>query len=179
MLVSAEESECSVKLHVTNDLQERFEGDVHWSLEKLDGEVLAQGQYAVNVPAGSDLLVSEVDLSEHLDEQTRREAVLVYSLLQDDERLSQGILSFVPSKHLELPEVRIKAEVDELGRIALTSDKTARFVMLEVPGTDVRFSDNFFDLPAGRTMVISVESPNISIQEVVEKLRVVSLRDSY
>ena len=179
VLVSAEETDCTVKLHVTNDLMEAFEGDVHWSLEKLDGTVLTQGQYAVNVPAGSNLLVSEIDLSEHLDEQARRETVFVYSLLQEDERLSLGMVTFVPIKHLELPEVTIKLEVDELGRIAITSDETARFVMLEVPGMDVRFSDNFFDLPAGRTMVVSVESPNISTQEVVEKLRVVSLIDSY
>ena len=179
VLVSAEETDCSVKLHVTNEHMEPFEGDVRWSLERLDGTVLKSGQHSVNVPGGSDLLISEVDLSEHLDQQTRREAVLVYSLLQDDERLSMGTVWFAPSKHLELPEVKIKVQVDELGRIALTSDVTARFVMLEVPGMDVRFSDNFFDLPAGRTIVISVESPNIGIQEVVEKLRVVSLRDSY
>ena len=179
VLVSAEETDCSVKLHVTNDLPQPFQGDVKWSLEKLDGTMLTQGQYGVEVPAGSDLLVSELDLSEYLDEQTRREAVLVYSLLQDDERLSMGTVTFVPSKHLELPEVMVRVDIDELDRISLTSDKTARFVMLEVPGMDVRFSDNFFDLPAGRTMIVRVESPNISIQEVVEKLRVASLRDSY
>ena len=179
VLVSAEETDCTVKLHVSNDLLEPFAGDVHWSLEKLDGTVLTQGQYSVEVPVASNLLVSEVDLSERLNEQVRREAIFVYSLLQDDERLSMGTVSFAPSKRLELPEVTIKVGIDELDRMVLTSDKTARFVMLEVPGMDVRFSDNFFDLPAGRTILISVESPGLSARDILGKLRIVSLRDSY
>ena len=65
-------------------------------------------------------------------------------------------------------------------RVPLESDSLARFVMLDVPGHDLRFSDNFFDLPAGRSVTVSVEhSAGLRVEDIAEKLQVVSLRDSY
>ena len=37
-----------------------------------------------------------------------------------------GTVWFAPTKHLELPEVMVRVDIDELDRISLTSDKTAR-----------------------------------------------------
>jgi len=52
-------------------------------------------------------------------------------------------------------------------------------LLLEVPGMDVRFSDNFFDLPAGRTIVIGIETSGLAARDIMGRLRITSLRDSY
>ena len=207
VLLSAEETECAVKLHITNDRQQPFDGLVRWSLEKLDGTVITSAEALVNVPAASDTCIAELDFSEVLDDEARRTSILVYELYHGDERMSMGTVSFAPSKHLKLSEVKITTDVKEVDgviQLTLTSDKTARFVMLEVPvdcsdrrrllekeqsadgwrlaagGCEVRFSDNFFDLPAGRSVTVDVgQSAGLSADEIARELRIVSLRDSY
>ena len=201
--VSAEETECTAKLHVTNDMLLPFEGEVRWSLETLGGTRLDHGEVKADIPPGTNVCVAELDFSGRLDLDTRRDTILVYELWQADSRLSLGMVSFVPSKHLELPEAKISADIREMDggmQITLASDKTARFVMLDVPcgrplqwATDsgdrrqetpptsgVRLSDNFFDLPAGRSVSVNVENAGgLSLDEIAQGLRVVSLRDSY
>lgn len=183
VLISAEESPSSVKLHVTNDRLSPFEGEVRWSLEKLDGAVLESGAVRASVPAETSACVAELDFARDLDDDTRRETVFVYELWAKDERVSLGVVTFIPSKHLEVPKAGISTEVfeeDGVTKIKLSSDALARFVMLDVPGSCIRFSDNWFDLPAGRSVTVSVtDSAGLMTEEIADGLRIVSLVDSY
>jgi len=180
VLLSVEETSCAAKLHITNDRLELLRGEVRWSLERLDGAKLEEGQIQVDIPAERDVCIAELDFSTRLDADTRRETVLVYELWQGENRLSLAMALFAPSKHLELSEPRISSKTGVDGAISLTAENTARFVMLDAPGRDVRFSDNFFDLPAGRTVTLAVErADGLSAEEIARKLRIVSLRDSY
>ncbi len=181
--ISAAETADAVALHVTNDRLESFQGTVRWALERLDGKVLDSGEATVDVPAASDVCVADLDFSDRLDDDMRREVVLAYGLLRDGERIDLGLVSFVPSKHLELLDPVISVEVesrDGAVSISLAAQHTARFVMLDVPGTNVRFSDNFFDLPAGRMVTVTVQPPyELSTAEIADRLRIVSLKDTY
>ena len=184
VLLSAEESEIGAALHVTNDRLDPFEGKVKWVLERLNGTRLDEGEVDVTVPPLTDMLVANLDYTDRLNQETNRETVLVYSLWKEDCRLSLSIVPFVPDKYLELqePGIRHKLDVDECGKthVLLTARYTARFVMIEVPGRIICFSDNFFDLPAGREVSITVESDiGLSLEELAAQLRVVSLVDSY
>ncbi|MHB0911944.1 MAG: beta-mannosidase [Armatimonadota bacterium] len=183
VLLSAEESDCGASLHVTNDSLERFHGEVRWSLERLDGEVLREGVCPVDALPEADTRVADFDFSDLLTDENRRETVLVYELRQGGERLHLGLVPFTPSKYLELPAPDISVEVkgsDGEITLALVARKTARFVMLYVPWHDVLFSDNFFDLPAGREVRVKMSRPDgLSSEEVAARLKVVSLRDSY
>jgi beta-mannosidase len=106
--------------------------------------------------------------------------VLVYELWQDGQRIQLGLLPFIPSKHLELPDPEIIVTLGEDNQIQIEAKQTARFVMIEVPDTDVRFSDNFFDIPAGRTVTVSVlDDKGFSIEEILDRLTITSLKDSY
>ena len=78
------------------------------------------------------------------------------------------------------PPAKITCEVktDEAGPyVEVTGDNAARFVWLTVPRRDVLFSDNGFDLPAGRSVTVRVES-DID-PAALSKVRAYSLRDSY
>jgi hypothetical protein len=46
-----------------------------------------------------------------------------------------------------------------LARIVLRSDFLARWVRLALEGADPTFSDNYFDLPAGRETTVDFELP--------------------
>jgi beta-mannosidase len=183
VLLSVKEDENSAELHVTNDLVEPFTGTVRWSLEKVDGAKLAEGCIPVRVPPLTDVCVAQMDFSEHLNGQTRFEVVLVYELYKDDVRLSMGVVSFVSPRFLKLPRVNLTSEVIEEGgkfHVKLKTDKLARYVMLDIPDVDVRFSDNYFDLPAGRAVVVTLDIVDgTPLDDLANRLRVVSLVDSY
>ncbi|MHB1456402.1 MAG: beta-mannosidase [Armatimonadota bacterium] len=183
VLLSAEEDPTSVRLHVTNDQQTSFEGLVRWSLETMHGSILKSGDVPVYVSGGSDVKVADLDFSDLLDYDTRRQTVLVYELHSAGKRISMGMASFAPSKHLDLLPADISVDVKDIEggfQISIESDAAARYVMLEIPGCDLVFSDNYFDLPAGRTVEITGKTKaGMSAEQVAGQLKISSLRDTY
>jgi beta-mannosidase len=170
-------------LFLTNDLTEAWQGAVRWSLETLAGEVVQAGEESVTVPPLSAAQVCALDFAEQVTVENRREIVLVYEMWQGDERTGLGLMSFAPDKHLALddPGLTIAVEkVDEEYIIEIAAEKTARFVWLDLAETDAVFSDNYFDLPAGRTVTVTLPMmKRWSADRVQKALRARSLVDSY
>lgn len=183
VLLSAEETDSAVKLHVTNDRLEPFSGTVLWALETLDGMPVDEGAASTRVTGESSSVVADLDFSRYLDRDTRRELILVFELREEDALLSRAVVSFSQSKHMELPDPGLSTAVREMdGRITIevSAEKVARYVMLDTGEHDLRFSDNFFDIPAGRSVEIAIlDRKGLSVREIEAALRVVSLRDSY
>jgi beta-mannosidase len=170
-------------LFLTNDLTSEWQGTVRWSLETLDGNVIQSGEHPMAVPALSAEQVCALDFSEQVTVENRREIVLVYEMWQDDRRLSLGLMPFAPDKHLALGDPGLTAtveQVDERYTVEITAERTARFVWLDLADADVVFSDNFFDLPAGRTVTVTLPAmKRWSADRVQKALRVRSLVDSH
>ena len=63
---------------------------------------------------------------------------------------------------------------------AVSAKSLARHVELALEGADVVFSDNYFDLPAGRTRTITAALPaGWNAQQARAAVRVRSLYDSF
>jgi len=173
-----------VALRVTSDLTGEWQGTVRWSLETLEGETLETGEETVTVPALSSVHACALDFSDQVNAGNHREVVLVHELWQGDERISLGAVPLVPTKHLQLANPELRTTVREADRglveIEVTAQRLARFVWLELEGSDVIFSDNYFDLPAGRTATVTLPAPEgWTADRVRESLRVRSLVDSF
>ncbi|MGC9346893.1 MAG: beta-mannosidase [Anaerolineae bacterium] len=175
-----------VDLFLTSDLLEPWEGTVLWSLETLDGDVLQAGRQQVAPGALSADKIISLDFEDRVDPTNERSVVLVYELTGDDERQSLGVLPFVPSKHLELSDPELSATVRETAwgfEIEITAQKLARFVWLTVEQADESFgafSDNFFDLPAGRSTTVTLPTlDGWDVERLEAALRIRSLVDSY
>jgi beta-mannosidase len=183
VLLSAEDEGTAVSLHVTNDQADAWDGRVRWSLETLAGDVIDQGEERVQAPSVCAVAVRELELSAQVTCANRREIVLVHELWRGDERLSMGVVPFVADKHLKLqdPGIRYDIIAGPGGfEIELTAERLARYVWLELPGSDIVFSDNYFDIPAGRTVRVSVAAEDgMTADQVRSALRVRSLTDSY
>jgi len=183
VLLSAEDKDLRVTLHVTNDLADDWRGVVRWSLETLGGEKLQEGQEMVIAPALSSTRVCALDFSGQVGDDNRREVVLVHELWQGDRQLGRGLVTFVPNKHLKLtdPKLRTAVRKDDAGfEVSLMAERLARFVWLTLEGADVVFSDNCFDLPAGRTVTVTLPAPDgWTARRVRRSLHVCSLFDSF
>ena len=92
VLLSAATSSNRVQLHITNDTSETFTGKIRWSLEKLNGVKLRDGEADVEVAPLADTCVRELDLTKKLGKTDPREVVLVYGLWNGEKRVSLGIV---------------------------------------------------------------------------------------
>jgi beta-mannosidase len=182
VLLSAVGNGTCVDLHVTNDTRASFCGLVKWSLEDFDGISESCGEVSVQVPPESDKLIRRLDFAKQLTGDAKRHKVLVYDLFDDSGRLGGGILSFVPTKLLELPEPDLHVGVRQSGatiEIKLSAEKLARFVCVDLPGENLRLSDNFQDIPSRRSIVLKVESEHNNATQIRNNLVVRSVRDTY
>jgi beta-mannosidase len=124
-----------------------------------------------------------LEFSGRLNDDLRREAVFIAELWQDGQILSRQTAFFVPTKHLALTEPGISAQLRvEQGQVCieLASRSLARLVECALEGADVVFSDNYFDLPAGRSVSIFAPLPaGWTPSQAQAALKVRSVYDSY
>ena len=182
LLLSVADDPLQMELFVTNETRADWQGQVRWSIETLRGERLDGGEIAMAVAALASNSVAVVDLTDRLSDDQRRRHVLVAELWEAGAR-ALAVTPFVPSKHLALEDPRIALEtatVDGQLRVQLRAHSLARFVELTLEGADVVFSDNYFDLPAGRTLSVTCPIPEgWTPDRTVAALEVRSLFDSF
>lgn len=180
ILLSIAENGTKAEIHVTNDTTMPAKIEVRWSLQCFDGTVLRKSKIKTQAAALSDSLLTTLDFSDELAGDAAHRAVLVSELLVNGKRAGSCMTSFVPVKHLELPVANISLApgIDEQGPyVDVSTDNAARYVWLSVPRRDVLFSDNYFDLAAGASVRIRMESE--IDDSALSKIRAISLRNSY
>jgi beta-mannosidase len=183
VLLSIEDDHERMGMFVTNDAVEPWVGELRWSLETLRGERLDGGEANVEVAAQTTTHVQTLDFASRITDEQRRQVILVGELWQAGERVQIVIATFAPSKHLALvdPQIDVEAQQhDQQVTIQVQARSLARFVELVLDGTDVVFGDNYFDLPAGRSVRVTCPLPHgWTMQRARQALRVRSLCDSY
>jgi beta-mannosidase len=183
LLLAAEQEGPAVGLAVHNDTAAPVTGHVHWSLEMLHGEPLLSGDLPFALDPFAVQRLPPLDFADPITDENRRDVVLVAELWAGDQLVAGCVASFVPSKHLRLADPGLTATVQaEGGRLTITisSQALARFVELALDGADVIFSDNYFDLPAGRTRLITCAlPPGWTAAQAQAALHLRSLFDSY
>ncbi|MGE5222152.1 MAG: beta-mannosidase, partial [Omnitrophica WOR_2 bacterium] len=183
LMLSIEDEPSRQGLYVTNDLLEDWKGMVRWSLETQDGSLVASGQDQVSAAHQATTYVRSIDFTERLNADNRRELIFVAELCQGDHCLALQVAAFVPTKHLSLKDPEVAANViEDRGQlvIELTSRSLARLLELSFEGADVLFSDNYFDLPAGRKVNVSCPLPaGWTLAQAREGLRLRSVYDTY
>jgi len=183
VMLSIEDGPREQGVYVTNDRFAPWEGTVRWSLETLAGEALTSGQAPVRAAPQSATQVCLLDFSEQISEDNVRTVVFVAELWQGEDLVARQTAAFAPIKHLSLPDPALTVDLrSEPGQliVGLTSRSLALLVEISLTGADVVFSDNYFNLPAGRTIWISCPLPaGWTLSQAEAALEVRSLYDSY
>jgi beta-mannosidase len=172
-----------IDVHVTSDLQQPWEGRVRWSLQSLDGEVVEQGEEPVAAQPQADTKVKALDFSDQISDETSRKLHFVCELWDGEELVATALSTFAPNKHLELADPQLETKVSAEGNgliIEVSAKSLARHVELALEGADAVFSDNYFDVPAGKPRTITAALPEgWDLSQAREALKARSLRDSY
>jgi beta-mannosidase len=183
LLLSIEDKPPEMNVYLSNDSRERWEGSLYWTLETLTGEILQAGEESVQALPCEAAPICRLDFSKLVTETNHRDVVFTAELRQNGQTLTRQTAFFVPTKHLNLTDPMLTAQVKTDRRIItirVAAHSLARLVECTLEGIDVVFSDNYFDLPAGRSVEISAALPaGWTGQQVREALRVRSVYDTY
>jgi beta-mannosidase len=179
--ISIEEKGTQVTLHVANDTQQEVAATLQYDLQTFDGKILWWGEKAVSVPANLSTSLALPNLDKEIRDSGKGSVALVAKLQIANKQVATQVMLFALEKYIKLPDPDLKVscrlENDSIV-FTVTAKKLARFVEFELTGTDVIFSDNFFDLPANTTREIRCPLPNGWTLERVEKsVRVHSLAE--
>jgi len=183
LMLSIEDKPPEQGVYVTNDWLEPWEGMVRWSLETFAGEVLTSGQVPVKAASHASTEICKLNFSNRLSDDNIRNLVFIAELWQAEKFVTRQTAGFAPIKHLSLADPAITAalrsERDQL-IVDLTSRSLALLVEVSLTDTDVVFSNNYFDLPAGRTAQISCPLPaGWDLSRAQKALCLRSVYDSY
>lgn len=169
------------ELHVVNELPDDFTGVLQWELHGFDGEQISEGFSPVSVPAVGAARVAVVDYVENLRGRNKRDAALTARLLRGGEVLDEKHWLLVPDKDARLPHAALRrdcAEKDGAAQVTLHSPVYARYVYLEAEGVTAPWSDNFFDIPAGKSVTVTVPlPPGMDVEQLQQGLRIKTLAD--
>jgi beta-mannosidase len=198
LMLSIRDDGTEMSVHVTSDLAEAWQGSVRWTLETIGGQVLASGEEAVSAAPLADTHVCTLDFADRVSEDppatlktgNSRGIIFTAELWQDPAQAGQGarrlalnVATFVPNKHLTLADPALAVDVRQAGGDLVFEVKArslARFVELNLAGADAVFSDNYFDVPAGRTVPVTCPLPKgWTLEQVRQALKVQSLYNSF
>jgi len=184
VLLSVEDKPPTMDLHISNDQTTPWNGQVTWSLERLDGEQIAFGRQEVVVAPLTDTLVTTLNFTGRVTPENEHRVVLVTELLKDEKLLARSVTPFISTKHLELSDPKLAVSMETQGNqllIKVHAHFLARFVELKLEGApDTVFSDNYFDIPAGRTVEVTCPIPESwSPARAKHALKAYSLFDSF
>jgi len=183
IMLSIEDNPPQQAVYVTNDSFDLWDGNVKWSLETFEGQVLRSGESQVKAGAQAATQICLLDFSDQINDDNIRKLVFIAELWQQDQLVARQAAFFAPIKHLSLGDPDINANLQSEGDhlvAELTSKSLAILVEVSLNTVDVIFSDNYFALPAGRTVQISCPLPDgWTLERAKKELCVRSLYDSY
>ena len=183
LLLSIEDDPPRQGVFVTNDRREPWDGTVRWSLETLAGATLTAGEAVVQAAGQATTPVGAFDLADYVTDDNRRDLVFIAELWQGEQLAARQAAYFAPTKHLQLADPQVTADCagdGQLFHVTLRGRSLARLVEVALEGADVVFSDNYFDLPAGRAVTVTGDLPaGWDGARVVAALRLRSVYDSF
>jgi beta-mannosidase len=183
LMLSIQDQSPEQEVYVSNDWLVPWEGIVNWSLETLAGEVLTAGHAPVKVAPQAATLICKLDFSSHITYDNLRRQIFIAELWQGDQFITRQTAFFVPIKHLSLTDPAITVNLrDHNGEliVELNSHSLALLVELSLNGADVVFSDNYFNLPSGRSIQISCPLPvGWTLSKAQKEICIRSVYDSY
>ncbi len=133
--------ELSARLVVANETRAPISGLVRWALRDPQARVIRSGEQTVTVPALTSVWLDRLTFPEAV--ATRN--YLSYELQIGAEVISSGTVLFCAPKHFEFAAPKLSWELSG-DMIIVRAGAYARAVEIECPDSDLKLSDNYFDL---------------------------------
>lgn len=170
-----------LSVFIVSDTVRRIPGMMYLALITFTGETLWEKAVDVMIAGNTSRCYYSTaidDLPQGIDFCS---AVLRVEAAAGDTILARNHLYLAPPGELQLPIPRISWSAEPAGhgyRIEVSADRLARGVFLNVEGVEHSFTENFFDLLPGDTIVANCRT-DCTAEQFEQRLRIVSLVDAY
>jgi beta-mannosidase len=183
------------EIYIVNEYPHDFQGRLEWTLKDFHGKLIKNNILDVLVPATSSKKAVVLHFSDICGNEDRKRVVLEVSLIHNDVIDDKKHWLLVPDKNAELPKAEVKvsctdntvlSKVDSnihnvetgIATVTLSSEVYARYVYVEAEGVTEPWSDNFFDIPAGEGVTLTVKLPkDMDTETLLKKLKIKTLTD--
>lgn len=163
VLVSPDLDSTKVSVFVVNDLHEKKNTTLLLKVIDFSGKVLFEKTIAAALEPNSSKEFFKDDVSGIVPAQALKTSLLYTEVKEGDNILSSNILYFLPPKDLSLPKTSVISEVKEengVYTLHLSSVKLVKNLYLSLENGEGFFSDNYFDILPGQTVVITFTPEN-------------------
>jgi len=171
-----------VDFYIVSDELKNIDAEMQIKCYDMKGKELSGRNRNLEVKSNSSNIYYSCSVNELLNGAAKEDAVVEVKLLSDGKIIGEKIFYFVKPKELKLREpeqlsVNINKTEKEI-EVELKSDVLLKDVCISLQGETAWYSDNYFDLIPGNVKKIKIKTEK-SISGVKEKLKIISLRDSY
>ncbi|MGQ1908429.1 beta-mannosidase [Marinifilum sp. RC60d5] len=167
VLLSAFASEGQLKIYGVSDLLESKNASLSLRLIDFDGKQLFTKEIAVDLVANTSRVLYDSSIETLLGDYDKNAVVLQMELKAGDDLLADNNYYFAKPKELLLPEVNIQVQISEKeGKYfaEVSTDKLVRDLYLNFKDSDLRCSDNYFDLLPGERRTLELSGSDIPKQ---------------
>lgn len=157
--------EKSARLHVANETFEPVSGVAAWKLCSAKGEVLLSGKEKVTVEPLSGTWLMKQDFSAF----NELEVYLSYAFEVDGQTVSENTCLFTAPKHFAFEDPRLSLR-REGNSLIVSAQAYAKSIEIQGVDTDVKLSDNFFDMNPGekRVEILEGDAKEFTLRSVYE-----------
>lgn len=163
VILSTWQQENQLSVFVVNDRAEAIQGTLHYTLMRLDGTVINAGSTPLEVASYTSFPYTTLDLNWFLSGNQPSETVLALSITDQRGSIlaSRNHLFTSPGKlALQKPAFTVTVN-QQAATITITSNTFAKGVYLYTDTSELKLTDNYFDL-------LPNTSKEISLQEIPE-----------
>ncbi len=183
LIVSFAQHNDTVKVYVVSDKLKNTNAELRISVYDFSGNLVETISQKITVAGNTSKVFFENKLSDLLKGNSKENVYLKGELSENGKLITENNFFLVPNKSLSLPKTNVASDLSKFGDtyiFEVKSDKFAKDVYLYFEGIDCNLSDNFFDLDANKTKVLTFKiKENPSIEELQKKLKVLTVADSY
>ena len=180
IVVSPDITDNKLTVHVISDKLQNEEGKLSLQIIDINGSILWEQCTTLTINANSSTKVAAFKVDELLKGIDRLKVAFKATCTIGDKIVAENIIHFVPEKELELQKPTFKIESKKVTKgyeLKLVSNTMVKGLFLSVKA-DGRFSDNYFDLMAGKTKTILFETV-AKVDDFKKELKIYNLTDSF
>ncbi|WP_282125283.1 beta-mannosidase [Marinifilum flexuosum] len=181
LLVSPYFENDSIKVAVVNDHLKEIKAKLVMRVLDFYGKEKWSESKDITICKNSSEVFFSQELKSFLRNRNPNRELFLVKVQMGKEVLERNILYFNPVKDLELPQPNVEFEItkgEEVYEISLTSDVLAKNLFFTLGDEDGFFSDNYFDVLAGESVNIKLET-ELSLAEIKKVIQLRTLDTTF
>ena len=167
-------------VYAINDTLEDGDFEIVYGLSTFDGKTVYEQTRPLTLKAGEIKEIASVKPREHGHVSSKKLTVFAIMKTKDGKTVSERYHTAEKENKSALPDPKLTYTTSYDGKVYEISVKAAAYargVEISIAGTDGEFSDNFFDMPAGATVKVTLPVSGADKEKLDKALNVRSLYD--